>query len=284
MSDLTKYSYTILRYVHDISTGEFVNVGVVLHAPQPCYLRSRMRTTYGRLTRLFPGADGEAIKRSLLHIEQGLCKMQERAQGLFPPECADALQFARSVLVQDDSSLQWSALGSGVTSSLDDELDYLFEKYVLRYDKVFAKERRNDQEIWKEFSRALQRRQVLSKLTETKIVSDVDQRVFEHAWKNGVWHCLEPLSFDLVDGESIHAKALKWVGQVTALASAEKSFKLYLLIGEPKNPDVLAHYDQAMRILKKTPMPVEIYTESRADELSELVAAQVNRSEARGIR
>jgi hypothetical protein len=27
------YTYTILRYVHDIRTGEFLNVGVVLHVP-----------------------------------------------------------------------------------------------------------------------------------------------------------------------------------------------------------------------------------------------------------
>jgi Protein of unknown function (DUF3037) len=28
------YTYTILRYVHDVTTGEFVNVGVVMHLPR----------------------------------------------------------------------------------------------------------------------------------------------------------------------------------------------------------------------------------------------------------
>jgi hypothetical protein len=29
----TAYTYTILRYVHDTATGEFVNVSVALYAP-----------------------------------------------------------------------------------------------------------------------------------------------------------------------------------------------------------------------------------------------------------
>lgn len=27
------YTYSVLRYVHDVTSGEFVNVGVVLYSP-----------------------------------------------------------------------------------------------------------------------------------------------------------------------------------------------------------------------------------------------------------
>ena len=30
----TTFTYTVLRYVHDIATGEFVNMGVALDAPE----------------------------------------------------------------------------------------------------------------------------------------------------------------------------------------------------------------------------------------------------------
>ena len=30
----TTYTYTVLRYVHDPSTGESVNVGVAIYAPE----------------------------------------------------------------------------------------------------------------------------------------------------------------------------------------------------------------------------------------------------------
>jgi len=32
MSQLITYSYTVPRYVHDTTTGEFINVGVALYA------------------------------------------------------------------------------------------------------------------------------------------------------------------------------------------------------------------------------------------------------------
>jgi len=33
-----QYSFTIVRYVHDVVGGEFVNVGVVLYAPDQDYV------------------------------------------------------------------------------------------------------------------------------------------------------------------------------------------------------------------------------------------------------
>ena len=41
MIERTNYTFTVLRYVHDITTGEFVNVGVVLHAPKAKFLRAK---------------------------------------------------------------------------------------------------------------------------------------------------------------------------------------------------------------------------------------------------
>jgi hypothetical protein len=40
MSERTNYTFTVSRYVHDITTGEFVNVGVLLHAPKAKFLRA----------------------------------------------------------------------------------------------------------------------------------------------------------------------------------------------------------------------------------------------------
>jgi len=41
------YTYTILRYVHDVTTGEFVNVGVVMHLPREGRLLAKARTPLG---------------------------------------------------------------------------------------------------------------------------------------------------------------------------------------------------------------------------------------------
>jgi hypothetical protein len=49
----TTFTYTVLRYVHDIATGEFVNMGVALYAPEAKYVSAICNPRYGRLSKLF---------------------------------------------------------------------------------------------------------------------------------------------------------------------------------------------------------------------------------------
>jgi len=170
-------------------------------------------------------------------------------------------------------SLQWSALGSGQANDLDKEVDYLFERMVAEHEQ--RSETRGEDDVWKSFSRALQKRNLLAQLQYKKIVGKADSLESEHAWKNGIWHCLERVSFDLADGERIRTKALRWVGQMTALQDAEDRFKLYLLIGEPSRNSVFEHYVRARRILETMPGNTAIYTEAQAEQLSEHVEREM---------
>lgn len=273
------YTFTVLRYVHDITTGEFINVGVVLYSPDALFLRARMRTTFGRLTRLFPDANGEAFKRSLAHVEYSIADYSRRQHDLFPTSGSNAVDFATRVLPRDDSSLQWSRLGSGRSKDLERELDLLFARMVAKYEHKNTESRTED-DVWKSFSRALQNRQVLAHLQYKQITGRADTVTFQHAYKNGIWNCLEPVSFDLVDGERIHTKALRWLGQMTALQGSEDQFKLILLVGEPQNPAVVKHYVRALGILESIPGDKVIYTEAQADELSRVVAEEVLRHQS----
>ncbi len=49
----TPYSFSILRYIHDPVTHEFVNIGVALYSPEAGFLRSICTTHYARITQLF---------------------------------------------------------------------------------------------------------------------------------------------------------------------------------------------------------------------------------------
>jgi hypothetical protein len=275
VSKLISYTFTVLRYVHDITAGEFLNVGVVVYAPEARFLMARTRTTYGRLTKVFPDANGDAFKRIIGHVESAIETAAARLDDLFPESGASALDFAFRVLPQDDNSLQWSPLGSGRTSNPEKELDVLFERMVTRHETKGTYERRNEDEVWKSFSRSLQKRNLLSRLQAKEIVASADSKTFGHAWKNGIWHCLEPISFDLVDPERIHNKALRWLGQMAALQGATEPFKLYMLIGEPQHEHVQASYLKARRILESMPGNKEIFTEAQADDLSLLVEHDV---------
>jgi hypothetical protein len=67
------------------------------------------------------------------------------------------------------------------------------------------------------------------RLQPKTIASPFDRVEFDHAWKNGKWHCFQPLSFDLANEETIREKARRWAGQMLALKEATEPFKLYFL-------------------------------------------------------
>ena len=41
----------------------------------------------------------------------------------------------------------------------------------------------------------------------------VNQYEFRFAWQNAVWHLYEPVSFDLIDPNSIQERAVRWYGR-----------------------------------------------------------------------
>lgn len=281
MSQQVAYTYTVLRYVHDIATGEFVNVGVVLYAPSLRALKFKFRNSYSRIKRVFPDLDSKSFKSSLREIQEALEKKNsDLLRSSREPQSANALDLAASVLILDDSSLQWSPLGCGVTKSLADELDALFYRLVGKYDEKGGWEKRKDDDVWKSFSRAIIDYQILNKFEEKKISSDGDEVEFKHALRNGLWHCVAPISFDLSSSDSIIEKAHRWLGQVNSVANSKERFAVYFLVGSPVDESLVDAYSRALKILSKSPRNCEVYEEADAPKLSDFL---VRRLDARGV-
>ena len=267
MTDRSPYTYTVLRYIHDVTTAEFVNVGVVVLCPGHRYLGVRFRHTHRRLSALFPDLDSSAFRTSMTAIERALAASGEayKNEDLFRSD-ADAVSLARSVLPVDDSSLQWSPLGSGLTSAPEKQLDHLYGRLVGRYDEK-QEHRRTDADVWRPVRAKLDNAQVSSHLTEKIIRGAVDELQFKHAWKNGVWHCYEALSFDLADADGIKRKARQWMGHLTAVRDAVDEFKPYFIVGAPSDRKLMPAYEDALAILRKSPVATEVFPEVEADRL-----------------
>lgn len=281
----TSYTYTVLRYVHDITTGEFANVGVVLYAPSASFAGVRCRHTLGRISKTFPGMDGDAFKSLMRHVESRLAAMSDRIRNDLPnverrPETA--MDLAHSVLPADDSSLQWSPMGSGITEAPATTLDSLCERFVTRYDESGKHERRSDEEVWREYRRALENRHVASRLQPKKIAVQDDEVEFRYAWQNGIWHCLEPVSFDLTSADSIREKAHRWLGQLLSVREAPEQFKVYLLLGEPKHDAVRPAFEKALSMLWRIPVQSEVVRECDATAFSERFAREIATHEVQG--
>ena len=170
MTNRYSYTYCVLRYVHDTTSNEFVNVGVVLYAPEAKYLSALCRTTYGRLNKVFPGVNAEHFKSLMRYIQARLEEQGERVASELPLKApSTVLEFAQAILPRDDSSLQWSPAGSGRTDDPSGTLEHLFDRMVLRYEERQALAVRSDEDVWRNFKRNLEERQVLKHFQPKKI-------------------------------------------------------------------------------------------------------------------
>ena len=134
MTEQRSYTYTTLRYVHDVRTGEFLNVGVVLHAASLGRLEFKTRKTFGRAKRMFPDLDGDAFHAAMRAVDRALsAQARLMADERLLTGDSNAVSIARKALPADDSTLQWSELGSGVSDDLTKALDRLYARMVTRY-------------------------------------------------------------------------------------------------------------------------------------------------------
>lgn len=279
----TAYTYTVLRYVHDTGTGEFMNAGVALYAPDARFVGALCRTTYGRLTKLFPGMDGDAFKSLMRYIQSEFERIGDRIAEELPlnGKAKNVMEIALSILPRDDSSLQWSEMGSGLTENPSLTLDKIYSRMVERYEQAPRATGRTEEEVWRKYKKDLEEKHVLAKLVQKTIVSRTadDEITFEHAWKNQQWHCIEPASFDLVDPDSVIEKAHRWLGQITSVRDSAEPFKLYMLLGEPQLERLRSAFTKAQNILNKMPGEKELIRENESAAFAEEVAVQIKRDE-----
>jgi len=261
------YSFTVLRYLHDIVTGEFVNVGVVLYAPAARFLSAQCTTRYGRLTKMFSDVNGEHFRRMARFIEDRLEEEGQRLQKELPfeklPESVKG--FASKVLPVDDSSLQFSSEGYGVTDDPRKTLEQLYLRYVERYQEKHERRHRTEEDIWRTFKKPLEEKRVLEYLKPHVIIGQDYQLEFKHCWKNEIWHANQPISFDLLDADEIVEKAARWFGRIASVNDSDEKFKLNILLGNPQDERFNAAFGKAQNILHKMPCEHQFIREEDAE-------------------
>src|SRR5437868_3074453 len=183
----TNYSTIILRYVHDVVTGEFANIGVVLYAPDQRFLEARFATSYERLNAIFLKIDHLHFRALMRYMANRFEELGgEIRDGLNVPPVNALSEIVKQVLPPDDSSLQWSQQGGGITDDPARALADLYKRMVERFIADATQVSRSDEEIAKPFRTKLGKAaaRLLEKTIETK---DYDYP-FQLAWKNDIWH------------------------------------------------------------------------------------------------
>ena len=271
------YTYAILRYRHDPIAGEQINVGVVLYAARSQFLRAHFRKAYGRIAKVFPDVNGRELRKALSRIERAF-EVELKSEPVLFSGSLNVLNFAHRVVGVDDSSLVWSEMGSGVTSDPLKTLESLHRRFIGQYDRT-DDHRRQDADVWKPFRERLLERKI-SDIFERKVIHSPRNDVeFDHAWKNGIWHCIQPLSFDLSTPDGIQEKAARWVGQMVGLSKAEERFKSYFLVGAPSDVRMQNAYVRAIEFLREAP-EAEVILEDEMEQFADTISDKVSESRA----
>lgn len=269
-----KYTYTLLRYMPDIATGEFVNLGLLLFSKENNFVAFKLVNTTKRITQVFPKINGRNLQSLLKSLAKVGEKLNHEVTGLDFGNFKNALEAAERILPNDDGALQWSPAGSGKTSDLEGSATKLFKRLVSP-DVQPEHKSLTDDDAWRIFSKTLAKRNLLPHLKQVKIDSDLDEVTFKHAWKNGIWHCMEPISFDLHNQELIKSKARKLVGQMYFMTNSKEKFKLYLLLAKPRSKDMQAAYISARKMLEKMPIETVCYAEDEVETLATQMEQQI---------
>jgi hypothetical protein len=114
------YTYRILRYVHDIGTAEFINVGVVVALSDAPCMAARFTRNCRRVKGAFPSLDVEVFLARMKRLQAGFDAMDAArcsAVRAFEGSCIEAL--IRSALPLEDSALHWSPTASGIGRPAD---------------------------------------------------------------------------------------------------------------------------------------------------------------------
>ncbi|QOD84837.1 DUF3037 domain-containing protein [Chromobacterium haemolyticum] len=283
MKKRTQYSYSVLRYVHDIKTGEFVNVGVVVYAPEDRFIKALFRSSFSRVTGLFPSVYASNLRKLVSQVKYRFDEISDQTGcGLAFSQQEKLEEILRQVVIDDDSSLKWSDISYGISSNIESMPFNLFNSLVVKYDTKTHHQGKSDDDIWRCIKRDLKSRKIEDYFREKTVKShgDDDGLLFKHAWKNGKWHFLEPISFDLSAKESIRDKAYKHFGQYVSVADAKEKFKIYLLVGKPSNDQLNEAFDSAVSLLKKLPIENEVIFDDQFGKLAQVLADQVKSHES----
>lgn len=275
MKDAQPFTYVLLRYRHDPLAGELVNVGVVVHSATDSFLGVKLRRTIRRLTKLFPDINKSDFTSTLNAIERGISRLGMSGSISLHTSGGDAGALARRVLPDDDQSFVWGDVGSGMTRDPDATLDKLYARFVGLYDDV-SRAGRDDAAVWQPVRERLVERRLADRLQPKVIVSPIDRVEFEHAWKNGAWHCYQPLSFDLASGDNIRDKAARWSGHMTGLSKAAEAIRPHFIVGQPANADLFDDYRKAIELLRASALEPAVYEETEIDALVDRIEHEIS--------
>ena len=274
---MKNYQYQIIRYVHDQFTGEFVNLGIIVYAPNDMFLKTITTKKYSRITSMFPSANGVFILKTLRSFENGIKSLSKEIDGLFKKPFNDLAAITSSILPKDDSAIMLSEVKQSLDIDFDLALKDLYAQLVEKYSNIDNKPPSlSDLDVWnKKYKLYLDKYKITNQLIKHSVVTKNDSFNFSKSWKNEVWHCYEPVSFDLQHEDSIKDKAYKWNGKLRELEKSNEKIHLTFLANLPSHSLKLTALIKEALKQQSANLKIELVQENEAEQLAQRISADI---------
>jgi hypothetical protein len=279
---MKSYYYQVLRYVHDQFTGEFVNLGVIVYSTEHGFIQAKVTHRFTRVTSLFPEAKGKFIVDSVKHFENRINHhIAPQLNQIFTPS-TNLETITSKILRRDDSALQLSEVQKAIDVDLESAINYQFGIMVNKYlPEELADKRLNDDDVWrKKYKDYFDKYHVSNRLISHTVTTENDVFAFDKAWKNEIWHCYEPLSFDLKREETVKEKVYRWVGKINELANSKEEVHLTFLTSIPKKHQSLVNFVKASLESEIKSVHVDLVFESEAEIIAKQIASEMEAHDA----
>jgi hypothetical protein len=276
----TPYNYALVRYKHDVVSGECLNIGVIVSAPTQHFFQARLSSQYSRLSKAFANFDSAHYKNVIAKLRQGFMRIEKQfsrqANELPFENMPHALnEIISTILPPNDTAFQIDVVGGGLSMNLEKTVESLFKRYVQQNILSKERENKNDEDVWKSFEDVFREQNILEHLYPKTIRTPEIEVLFSHCWKNGTYRAYQPLSLDLVEGHTIEDKVCKWYGKLASLADAEEPIDVSFLVGLPEQEDLRERAKRSLRLMNKLLLQPEIVFEEERFGLAERVAAEI---------
>ena len=255
---MTSYYCRVLRYINNIFTHEFANIGLMMWIPQRELILFDATTRYTRISQFFDNFEGKIYRQRISNLYKSYDRLNSDLNRLRSYK-ENPSEVFYELLPRDLSSFQWSSPIAGICSIPEQRFDQLFNEYVKVYKTPTYREYDS---IWGVVRGELKKHDLVEhvQLDFPMRVADVSWS-FKMSWDNGVRQVLEPIPLMYQKSAQIIDKASVWNGRLSFLSKSH-DFKCTAVISNAPTDSTTEAYNEAYAILKNARSMRKVITEN----------------------
>lgn len=276
------FQYSLLRYRHSYLLSEELNVGILFFFPLERRLEFLYPNHLQRISGLYPDFSTHTLRKYLKAFEKQAGKLNRKhtdSSSLF--ETSDLEELIEDYfLPKDATALLFTDVKKGTYGNAGQILDFYREQYLSVYEKVRAREHKDEQYILRKVDKGLKKRKLQANRAirrNIKIKTNLFTEQFKYGWKNGTTNLITPIGLDLQKKQSIKEKAYGWHGKLDAFreTAQKENLRFDLILSRPDDKNLFKTYDNVLTLLEENKAPKKIIEVDEVDRYIDKINGQL---------